>query len=74
MADDVKRTELISVKVTERMALDLMRSAASRNRSVSDAIFVAMRHWLYGNIARLDRDAQFTTAHKVDHLHGADET
>lgn len=72
MADDCKRTELISVKVTERMALDLLRSATSRNRSVSDAIYVAMRHWLYGNIARLDRDAEFISSHKVDQ-HGRGE-
>jgi len=69
MADDRKRTELISVKVTERMYIDLGRSAAARDRSVSDAIYVAMRHYLYGNIARLDRNAQLTSSDDVNQGH-----
>lgn len=63
--DDGKRTELICFKVSKRMAFDLERSAATRSRSVSDSLYVATRHFLYGNIARLDRDAEFIRSNKV---------
>lgn len=67
MADDGKRTELISVKVTERMALDLLRLAASQDRSMSDFLYGALRQRMYGDIVRLETmAAQFTTSDKVD--------
>ena len=67
MADDNKRTVLISVKVTERMALDLLRLSTSRERSVSDFIYGGIRQRLYGDIVRLeDIAAQFTTSDLVN--------
>ncbi len=67
MADDGKRTELICVKVTERMALDLLRLAALRERSVSDFIYGRMRQGLYGDIVKLeDMAAQFSTSDLVN--------
>lgn len=47
MSDD-KRTEVISTKLTERMALDLLREASRDDRSVSEFLFLLIRHELYG--------------------------
>ena len=67
MADDSKRTVLISVKVTERMALDLLRLATSRERSVSDFIYGGIRQRLYGDIVKLDNmAARFTSSELVN--------
>ncbi len=67
MADDTKRTKLISIKVTERMEIDLMRLAASRERSLSDFIYGGMRLRLYGDIVRLDDIAtQFTSSDLIN--------
>jgi hypothetical protein len=67
VADDGKRSELICVKVTERMALDLLRMAASEDRSVSDLLYGLVRRELYGRIIRLDAIAeQSTRSDKVD--------
>jgi hypothetical protein len=67
MADDGKRTELVCVKVTERMALDLLRLSVSQERSISDFLFGALRTRLYGDIVKLETmAAQFTTSDKVD--------
>jgi hypothetical protein len=67
MADDNKRTELVCVKVTERMALDLLRTAVSEERSVSDFMYRHLRLHLYGNINRLDAAMQITSSDKVVH-------
>lgn len=48
MADDGKRTEMVCTKLTERMAIDLMRAASVDDRSVSDFLFMLIRHELYG--------------------------
>jgi len=67
MADDGKRTELVCVKVTERMALDLLRLATSMDRSTSDFLYGAIRQRLYGDIVKLEQTAaQFTTSDKVN--------
>ena len=67
MADDGKRTEVICVKVTERMALDLLRLSASQDRSISDFLYGAVRQRLYGDIVRLDANAQqFTSSDHVN--------
>jgi len=66
MADDGKRTELLCVKVTERMALDLNRLAALDDRSLSDFMFRHLRSRLYGDVARLSTDSRSTTSDKVD--------
>lgn len=54
MTDDGKRTEVLSVKVTERMALDLLRLATARDRSVSNLMYCALRRWMYGDIVSLE--------------------
>lgn len=67
MSDDGKRTELICVKVTERMALDLLRLSVSQERSVSDFLYGALRTRLYGDMVKLENmAAQFTTSDKVN--------
>ncbi len=48
MADDGKRTEMVCTKLTERVSIDLMRAAAIDDRSVSDFLFMVIRHELYG--------------------------
>lgn len=65
-SDDGKRTETISFKVTERMALDLMRLAAADERSLSDFLYCATRRDLYGDVARLEPAQQFTSSDKVN--------
>lgn len=53
MSDDGKRTEMVCTKVTERMALDILRLASSEDRSVSDFLYLLLRKTLYGTIVRL---------------------
>lgn len=48
MTDDAKRTEVICTKLSERMALDLMREASKDNRSVSEFLYLLIRRELYG--------------------------
>jgi hypothetical protein len=68
VADDGKRSELVCFKVTERMALDLLRLATSHDRSISDFMYLDTRRKLYGDMVRLDCGAsQSTTSDKVDH-------
>lgn len=71
MADDGKRTEIVCVKVTERMALDLLRIATSEQRSHSDFMFLLLRQRLYGDMVRLDHLAEQST--KSDKVNRADE-
>ena len=67
MNDDGKRSELICCKVTERMALDVLRLATNDDRSVSDFLFNMLRLRLYGDIERLNNRArQVTSIDKVD--------
>ena len=66
MADDGKKSELVSAKVTERMLLDLSRLAALDERSLSDFMYRLIRQRLYGDVARLSTDARSTSADKVD--------
>jgi hypothetical protein len=67
MADDGKRTELVCFKVTERMALDLLRLATSQDRALSDFMYGMTRTRLYGDIVKLDAIAeQSTRSDKVD--------
>lgn len=66
MADDGKRTEVISVKVTERMALDLLRLSASQDRSISDFLYGVVRQRLYGDIVKLEAIAAQTIS--SDHV------
>lgn len=64
--DDGKRTEVISFKVTERMSHDLMRLAASDDRSLSDYLFGLVRRRLYGDVVRLQVGGQVTTSDEVN--------
>lgn len=66
MSDD-KRTEVVSFKVTERMALDLLRLAAADDRSMSDYLFGMLRRKLYGDVVRLEQRGQVTTHDEVNH-------
>lgn len=54
MPDDGKRTETVCTKVTERMALDLLREATNDDRSVSDFMFRLLRMHLYGSVNRFE--------------------
>lgn len=64
--DDNKRSEVISIKVTERMLLDLLRLAAADDRSMSDYLYGWLRRRLYGEAARLHSGGQSTTSDQVD--------
>lgn len=52
---DEKRSEVISFKVTERMAVDLLHLAAADDRSMSDYLFGMLRRKLYGDVVRLEQ-------------------
>jgi len=67
MSDDGKRSELVCVKVTERMALDLLRDATSDDRSVSDFMYRLLRLHLYGSISRHEFARQSTLSDKINH-------
>ena len=61
MSGDDKRTEVICTKVSERMALDILRLASLDDRSVSEFVHLALREKLYGATMRLaERDGQST--------------
>lgn len=67
MADDGKRSEVICTKVTERVALDLLRLATLDDRSVSEYINLMIREKLYGAIVRLEaRTGQGGDVYKVN--------
>ena len=55
VSEDGKRTEVLCAKVTEPMALDILRAAARDDRSVSDFIYRVLRAHLYGIVDRQDR-------------------
>lgn len=59
-ADNDKRTEVICTKVSERMALDLLRHCAAADRSVSDWLHLLIRAHLYGHLRSTDSDGQST--------------
>jgi hypothetical protein len=60
LADDGKRSEVLCTKVTERMALDMLRLASLDDRSVSEFMFLLIRRELYGHIVKLNDDAEQT--------------
>lgn len=69
MADDGKRTEVISTKLTERMALDLLRAASSEDRTISEFVFLLIRRDLYGRHGKAgDETAQSTAVNEVDRI------
>lgn len=61
MADDGKRSEVVSTKLTERMALDLMHEAAREDRSVCEFIYLLIRKELYGRHGRRDSESSQST-------------
>lgn len=54
LPDDRKRSETMSLKVTERMREDLERVAESQSRSPSDLLYRHLRQYLYGEMVRLE--------------------
>ncbi len=54
MADDTKRDEPVTIKLTEQVLLDLNRVAASQERSMSEYLYLVIRKHLYGNMVRAD--------------------
>lgn len=71
MADDGKRTEVICTKLSERMALALLREATKEDRSISEFVYLLIRRELYGRQGGPSDDApQSTGVNKVDR--GAD--
>lgn len=52
MADDGKRSEMACTKLTERMFIDLNRAAAMDDRSLSEFLFMVIRHELYGRTVK----------------------
>jgi len=67
MSEEGKRTEPISFKVTERMALDLLRLSQAHDRSISDYLYGLVRRDLYGGTVKLEAiSAQFTLSDKVN--------
>lgn len=65
MADDGKRTMSFTVKVTERVALDLLRVSTDYDRSISDYLYGLIRMELYGQIGRIEHHKQITLSDKV---------
>jgi hypothetical protein len=71
MADDGKRTEVICTKLSERMALALLREATREDRSISEFLYLLIRKELYGRQGEpCGTDQQSTGVNKVDR--GAD--
>jgi hypothetical protein len=66
MADDRKRSEMASTKITEQMMLDMSRLAAIEERSLSDWLYRVIRQRIYGDVAKLSIDGRSTTSDKVD--------
>ena len=52
MADSTKRTECVKVCMDEQMLLDLNRQAIREDRKLSDYLYLVLRGWAYGNLAR----------------------
>jgi len=65
VSDEHKKTELVCTKVTERIAIDLMRAAALDDRSVSAYLFVLILRDLYGRSVKwMELDEQATKSTK----------
>ena len=60
MTDDGKRSEVICTKVSERVALDLLKLCALEDRSVSDLVHLLIRRHLYGHLKSTEPDSQST--------------
>ena len=68
MADDGKRTEVICTKLSERMALALLREATKQDRSISEFVYLLIRKELFGlQGVPSDSASQSTGVNKVDH-------
>ena len=66
MADDGKRSEVISTKATERVALDLLRVSALDDRSPSEYVYLLIRRHLYGIVRADEPTTQPGSVDKVD--------
>jgi ATP-dependent protease ClpP protease subunit len=66
--DDGKRTEVICTKLSERMALALLREASKQDRSISEFVYLLIRKELFGlQGVPSDGSSQSTGVNKVDH-------
>ncbi len=61
MPDHDKKTEVICTKVSERMALDILRLAAIEDRSVSEWLNLLLREKLYGASIKLSSHLEQST-------------
>lgn len=61
MSSDDKRTEVVCTKLTERMALDLLRAASAEDRSISEFLYLLIRRDLYGRQGRACGDGSQST-------------
>lgn len=52
MAESVKRTECVKVCMEERMLLDLNRQAIREDRKLADYLYLCLKRYAYGNLAR----------------------
>lgn len=55
MADDGKRTEVVCTKVTERVALDLLRSSALDDITPSEYMNRLLREHFYGRMVSVSK-------------------
>lgn len=58
MADSTKRTECVKVCMPEQMLLDLNRQAIRDDRKLSDFLYLILRRYAYGSLAREDADME----------------
>lgn len=55
-----KRTECVKVCFDERMFLDLNREAIRRDRKLADFIYLIVRDWACGHLAKKSLDDEGT--------------
>jgi hypothetical protein len=64
MSDDNKHTERVTVWMTEREFLDLMRMAERADRKAGEMARVIVRRFMYGNVAA--QEAENNVANRVE--------
>lgn len=65
-AEDGKRSEVMSFRATERVALDILRAASRDDRSPGDWLYRLVRLHLYGHLRQAEENEQAPDVHKVD--------
>lgn len=56
MSDDNKHTERVTVWLTEREFLDLMRMSERADRKAGEMVRVIVRRFMYGNVGACEAD------------------